>query len=300
MVPVQDNKWEFCMRDYAQSGSLQSTPSYVAGYPVTNVIDGDTRTFWKFSGSSAVLTIVLDRTLSFNRVFIRAPFGFPVGTIAIAYSSTISSAFEELAFSRFGSAGAVLCRITGGGVSGRRVRVTFSGIESGELRIHEVCVFKALAACDAYVGNLSGNMPANPQNVSGSRSGTVLVPLLHGNNVRLQSWGGLRRQLQVTFPMAKRMFLEMLQEFEERATAFGIVTHEYVFHNVIIQPGGLTWEEADSDGPGIMDDDELTEPTRSWYNVSLQLMEVAYRGPVTDEELVVSNVDVITTDGGVV
>lgn len=286
MVAPQENTWEFCSRDYAQVGSVAIATDTPA-YPLRNIIDGDRLTFFKAS-IALPLTITLDlgASVTFDRIFLRSPKFYGVKTAGVDISGD-GVTYEALPIVPYGTMQASVLKSVR--VSARYLQLDISALPDGvsELRIAELSVCRKHFICDGYRDSLQKAMPANPSARSMEWAGRVMVPLMHGNNVRVQKWGGERRHMTISFPLVKREFVELLEWYKDRSVPFGIIDHEFQFLNLIIVPGGLRVNEAGSDGPGHADgvpDPERVYPSKTWYSVEMEVQECVSTDPVTEEE----------------
>jgi len=290
MPALQENKWEFCSRDYAQAGFVVAASSLVGagGFPVSNVLDGDRLSMVRYSGSlPASVTIDLGAVREFNRVFVRCPMFFGISGLNLSISDDNIN-YVSAPASWMGSLQLFTLRFAR--IEARYCKIEVTGVDNpAELRITEIAVFASQFTCDGLHGSLDSSMPYNPQARSMESVGRVLVPLLHGNNFRLQSWGAERRTMTLTFPLVMRRFVDLMEYYKDRGAAFGLVTHEFEFHNLIIVPGGWRVNELPSDGPGATTlAPDRTEPSKTWYNVELQVQEVYSPDAVTEEEPLLS------------
>lgn len=286
-VPAQNNQWEFCSRDRAQAGSIGAgSIAGAAGYPIENIIDGDRLSFVKYTGALPA-DIILDLQASFpvNRIFVRCPMFYRIGALTL-WLSLNGSDYTEVVASGFGKPGLFTLQFPL--QSARYIKLTITTGDSyhpGDLRIAEVAVFARHFSCDGLHGSLDKQMPPNPQTRTMGSAGHILVPLLFGNNFRLQRWGAERRSMTISFPKVGYRFVQLMEWYKDRGTAFGLLTHEFEFHNLVIIPGGWQVNELGSDGPGLTTTEpDWTEPSKSNYAVELSVQEVACRDPATEEE----------------
>ena len=286
MLVLQENMWEFCSRDYAQVGTIGGDGTGLA-YPMGNLIDGDRGTFYKTSGIPAPFTLDLGSVRSVDRVFLRSPQFFGIKSVKVEFG-TDGQGFSEIPVVPNGTYGAFTLRFIMQPMRYLRITVLTLPDFVTETRISTLAVFRKHFTCDRYTVSLQRQMPPNPQTRTLGFNGRVLVPLLHGNNVRVQSWGGDRRAMTVQFPAVRKGFLNLLEWYKDRGIPFGIVDHEFEFWNVLIVPGGLRVTELDSDGQGDMqgppENPEWINPSKSWYSVEVDVQECSAADVVTDEE----------------
>jgi hypothetical protein len=139
-----------------------------------------------------------------------------------------------------------------------KIKILFDDFHSvTQIEIRRVIVCNILQKMDG-TSDMFGPGEQSHQNV-----GKILVPLIHGNSFRTQSYGALKQDATFRFPEVKVAQVKLLEDLESDYQKFGILDWTGRFIECVIIPNGLTIKHSGVDAIGT-----------PFFDVTMRVQEV--------------------------
>jgi len=260
-----------CTEDYAKYGvASEYTYHCELEYPITNINDGNRQSYAKFNAAAtkhAGFNINLGSTLKnyFVILELSRPYEFNLVEFKYHYAGVWYSLVNLKTYKNGGTyylPGQIKQYIilsNDAAFSADEIRILFDDCNSAhQIEIRRVIVCNILQKMDGVNTDMFGPGEQSHQNV-----GKVLVPLIHGNSFRTQSYGALKQDATFRFPEVKVDQVKLLEDLESDYQKFGILDWTGRFIECVIIPNGLTIKHNGVDAIGT-----------PFFDVTMRVQEV--------------------------
>lgn len=262
-----------CTEDYAKYGvAAEYTYNCELDYPITNINNQNRLSYAKMNAAAtkyAGFEIDWDDTQTFNLILIELsrPYEMKAANVALAayygaawHNITLMDNKKFIADTNYHLPGQInqYILLDPGNLPCTKIRMTFEDDNAAnQIEIRRVI-------CTLIIQNVDGTSDMiGPSEQSHQNVGKIMIPLLHGNAFRTQSFGALKQDGDLHFPQIKNNQVKFFEDLESDYPVFGIIDWSGRFIECTVIPNGLTIKHNGVDALGT-----------PFFDVKMQVQEI--------------------------